>query len=276
MILDRKAWAGAGTAALLVVVAGCGGPSRPAPVAPAPAGAPAARVAAAAGPSDVGAAVLASTGSSTGGPSITASGEGRASGPPDLLTVTLGVQASGDTARAALSKNNDEATALIDRVEADGVAAADVQTSQLSLEPVYAVGSSGEPPRITGYSVTNMVTVKVRQLDRAGAILDDAVTAGGTDSQIQSMGYSVSDTGPLLAAAHAQAVQQAVAEAKAMASAAGVTLGALRVITDTGTQVPLPTPIAAAAGAMPSAAAVPVQAGTEDVTAQVTVTYDAS
>lgn len=186
--------------------------------------------------------------------------------------MTLGVQTGGDTARVALSKSNDEATALIDRIEADGVAAPDVQTSQLSLDPVYADASSGEPPRITGYSVSDMVTVKIRRLDHAGTILDDAVTAGGTDTQIQSMGYSVSDAGPLLAAAHADAVQEAVSEAKAMATAAGVTLGPLRAVTDVGTQVPLPTPVAGAA--MPSAAAsVPVQAGTEDVTAQVTVTY---
>jgi len=270
MILNRK-WL-AGGVAMAAAVAGCSGAATHAATVVAPGTGGGAHTVAVVAPAAAGTADTAVPTPSTDGSTITASGEGRASGPPDLLVVTLGVQTSGDTARAALSKSNDEATALIDRIEADGVAAPDVQTSQLSLQPVYADASSGQAPRITGYSVSDMVTVKIRHLDRAGTILDDAVTAGGTDTQLQSMGYSVSDAGPLLAAAHAQAVQEAVAEARAMATAAGVTLGPLRAVSDVGTQVPEPMPMASAA--MPSAAAsVPVQAGTEDVTAQVTVTY---
>ncbi len=203
------------------------------------------------------------------GPTITATGEGMASGRPDLLTVTLGVQTNGPTAKGVLETNNSEAGALIDKLQVDGIAPDDIQTAKLTLNPVY-----DQSDHLTGYQAADTVTVRAHQLDRAGSVIDDAVTAGGADSQVQSIEFSVADDGPLLAAAHADAVRQPVAEAKAMAAAAGVSLGSLESVTDTsGPQV---TPFVAAAGAMKTAAApaaVPIQPGTEQVTADVTVTY---
>ena len=126
---------------------------------------------------------------------ITATGQGRARGTPDLLTATLGVQTSGPDARTVLTTNSREAAALIGRLQADGVAAADIKTVQLSLSPQY----SDPAPRVTGYAATDTVSVSIHRLDRAGTILDDAAAAGGSDTVIQSLSYSVADEGPLLA-----------------------------------------------------------------------------
>jgi len=207
---------------------------------------------------------------------ITATGDGRASGTPDLLTVTIGVQTTGATAREVLTTNSTEAAALIAKLEADGVQTKDIQTAQLSLSPVYADPSPNQPPRLTGYTATDTVSVRIRHLDKAGAILDDAAAAGGSDTQIQSVGYSVEDTGALLVSAHADAVSRAEAEAKAMAAAAGVALGPLRAVTDASQPqvVPYAPSMGAASAAAPSLVAVPVQPGTEEVTAEVTVSYD--
>ena len=207
---------------------------------------------------------------------ITATGDGRASGVPDLLTVSIGVQTTGPSARQVLTTNSSEAAALIAKLQADGVQAKDIQTSQLSLSPVYAEPAPNQPPRLTGYTASDTVTARIRQLDRAGAILDDAAAAGGSDTQIQSVGYSVEDTGPLLASAHGDAVRRAAAEAKAMAAAAGVTLGPIRTVTDVSQPqvVPYTPSMGAASAAAPSSVAVPVQPGTEEVTAEVTVSYD--
>jgi uncharacterized protein len=205
---------------------------------------------------------------------ITVTGRGQASGAPKLLTATLGVQTSGPDARTVLTTNSHEAAALIARLESDGVAAADVETVGLSLNPVYANPGPGQTPRVTGYAAADTVSVRIRSLDRAGAILDDAAAAGGSDTAIQSLAYSVADEGPLLAAAHADAVRQADNTAKAMAGAAGVALGPVQAITD-ATSLEVVTPYApeAASAAGPSSVAVPVQPGTEEVTADVTVTY---
>jgi uncharacterized protein len=205
---------------------------------------------------------------------ITATGRGQSSGVPDLLTATLGVQTTGPDARSVLTTNSREAGALIGRLEADGVAAADIKTVQLSLNPEYANPAPGQGPRVSGYAAADTVSVSIRRLDRAGVILDDAAAAGGSDTVIQSLAYSVADEGPLLAAAHADAVHQAQNSAKAMADAAGVALGPLQVITD-GTPAEVVSPYVPEAAGAASAAAVPVpvQAGTEQVSAEVTVTY---
>jgi uncharacterized protein YggE len=206
---------------------------------------------------------------------ITATGQGRARGIPDLLTATLGVQTSGPDARTVLTTNSSEAAALIGRLQADGVAAADIKTVQLSLNPQYSNSAPDGSPRVTGYAATDTVSVSIRRLDRAGTILDDAAAAGGNDTVIQSLSYSVADEGPLVAAAHADAVRQAQSAAKAMADAAGVTLGAVHVVTDS--TPPQVVPAFGAEAAVPAASApvpVPVRAGTEEVTAEVTVSYD--
>jgi uncharacterized protein YggE len=208
---------------------------------------------------------------------ITATGQGQASGTPDLLTVSIGVQTSGPTARAVLAANSTEAAALIAKLQADGVAAKDIQTSQLSLNPVYAPPNPNQAPRLTGYSASDIVTVNIHQLDKAGTILDDAAAAGGNDTQIQSVSYSVQNTGPLLAAARADAVHQADTAAKAMAAAAGVALGQVRYVTDVvqPQAMPYATALGSAAGAAaPGSVPVPVQPGTQQVTAEVIVSYE--
>lgn len=210
---------------------------------------------------------------------ITASGDGRAEGSPDLLTVSLGVQTHDPRAQAALATNGAKAQALIARLKADGVVAKDIQTSQLQVNPDYAQPSPSVPPRITGYSVTDLVTAKLRKLDGAGVLIDDAVASAGNDARVDSIAYSIDDDSALLAAARADAVRQAQARAKAMADAAGVGLGAVRTITDVTQPAVMPAylmgPQPAASGAAgASAPATPLQPGSERLTVQVVVVFD--
>ena len=214
------------------------------------------------------------------GRTVTATAEGHAEGAPDLLTASLGVQTQAHSAQAALSDNSAKAQALISKLKADGVADADIQTSQLQISPQYGGSSPGFPPTIEGYVVTNMVTAKLRKLDRAGAAIDDAVAAAGNDVRVNSIGYSIDDNSALLAAARADAVHQAQARAKAMAQAAGVTLGPVRAISDASAPQYRPvygfaTPAMATGGvASGSAQSAPVQPGTERLTVEVVVVYD--
>ncbi len=204
---------------------------------------------------------------------ITATGSGQAEGTPDLLTVSLGVQSSGASAQATLASNNTEAQAVIAKLEADGVAAKDIQTTQLSVNPQF--GDNGR--QVTGYQASDIVTVKIRQLGQAGRIIDDAAAASGQDARIDGLSYSVQDPGPLEAAARADGVAQATTEAKAMAGAAGVTLGRVVQVTDASSPQVMPyAPSYSAAAGSVGAPPVPVQAGSEDVTAQVTVVFAVS
>jgi uncharacterized protein len=206
---------------------------------------------------------------------ITASAEGQASGTPDLLTVSLGVQTTGAQARQTLSTNDAEAQQLIAKLQADGVAGADIQTSQLQINPTYSPPTAGRPPRIVGYTVVDMVTAKLRQLGKAGMLIDDAVAAAGNDAQVSSIAYSIDNDSSLLAAARADAVHQAAARAKAMADAAGVRLGEVRTVTDMTQPALVPAGVASGGAASASPDALPpLQAGSEQLTVDVTVVYD--
>jgi uncharacterized protein YggE len=203
---------------------------------------------------------------------ISANALGKATGTPDLLTITIGVQTQASRAAAALADNNSRATAVIANLKAGGVADKDVQTSQLAISPTYGGGPN---PTITGYQVSDLVTAKLRNLSGAGTLIDDAASAAGDAARVDGISFSIADDSALLASARADAVRQAVARVKTMADAAGVTLGDIRSITDQSAQQPvLSNQFAAGSASSEGAAPVPIQPGTEDLTVDVTVVYD--
>ncbi|GAC1593711.1 MAG: SIMPL domain-containing protein [Acidimicrobiales bacterium] len=210
------------------------------------------------------------------GRTVTASAEGRAEGAPDLLTVSLGVQTRNHSAQGALADNSTKAHALIAKLKGDGVVDNDIQTAQLQVSPEYSGGGPGGPPTVTGYVVNNIVTAKLRKLERAGSLIDDAVAAAGNDARVNAIGYSIDDDSALLANARADAVRQAQVRAKSMAQAAGVTLGPVRAITDVSQpqMQPMYFGAAGAAGGVASNAAPPLQPGTQRLTVNVVVVFD--
>ena len=138
----------------------------------------------------------------------------------------MSTQAS--SAKSALDANNSKANALIELLRRNGVANKDLRTSQLSINPVYNDRSSA----ITGYQVDNTVQATLRDLGKAGTLLDAAVGTVGNAVRIQQISFSIGDDTALRAQARAQAVAQAKAQAGQLAQAAGVSLGAIRSLTE--------------------------------------------
>ena len=93
---------------------------------------------------------------------------------------------------------------------------------------------------VTGYSASNTVTAKLRDLSKAGEVIDAAALTVGEDVRLQGVTFSIDNTSALVAKARADAVKDALAQGKQLAAAAGVTLGAIRTIDDTGTTLPQP------------------------------------
>lgn len=207
----------------------------------------------------------------TSGPSVTATGTGTANATPDLLTMQIGVQTQASSASAALAANNTRARSLISTLEHGGVAASDIQTSNLSINPTY---SNGTNPMVTGYQVNDDLSVEVHRLSSAGALIDAAAASLGNDVRFDGLAFSVSDPAAASSAARVAAVRVATTEARAMAGAAGSTLGPVCSLTDIASAQPQPQIYKAlhyAAGA--AATPVPVQAGVQSFSATVTVTY---
>jgi len=202
-------------------------------------------------------------------PVINVAGEGKVSGTPDTATVTLGVSTSDASAQNAMTRSAQEAAALMATLKSKGVAERDIQTTDLSLNPNF-----DDKGRITGYNVSNTVTVTMHDIKNAGSIIDAAAAAVGNDVRLENVALSISNTSPLLAEARAAAVKDALAQGQQLAAAAGVKLGTIRTIDDTGGQLPTPQLFAGAgADSALKAAATPVQPGTQQLSVDVNVQF---
>jgi uncharacterized protein YggE len=197
---------------------------------------------------------------------ITVVGSGEVKVTPDIATVQIGVETSAATTKEALAQNTAQATAIIDQIKQLGVDPKDIQTSGFSISPTY--NDTGR--EVTGYTVSNMVSVTIRNLSQAGALLDQVVQAGA--NRIYGVSFSVADPSAALSQARDKAVADAKARAEQLAKASGAALGQVLVITENVGASPVPMPMfdraAAAAGAP-----VPVQAGEQSYSAQIQVTY---
>ncbi|TSJ62831.1 SIMPL domain-containing protein [Starkeya sp. 3C] len=206
-------------------------------------------------------------------PVLTVSGEGKASAAPDMATLSSGVVSEGKTAREALDANSSAVAQMIAAIKAAGVEGRDVFTSGFSVQPQYAPPKkdSSEAPRITGYQVSNNVTVRVRDLAKLGSLLDELVTKGA--NQIGGIAFDISEPGKLTDAARAAAVKDARHQAEIIAEASGVRI--VRVVSISGEGGPRPMPrMMSAPAMMMKEDSVPVEAGETEVRAGVSITYE--
>jgi uncharacterized protein YggE len=198
---------------------------------------------------------------------ITVSATGTINVVPDVARVNLGVTLTKTTVKAARDGAAKSMTAIIAAIKALGVADADITTSGLSLYPQY---SNTSTPRIVGYQISEQIQVTVRDLDKAGDVVDTATAKGATD--INGIWFEVSDPARAQNDARAAAVTAARASAQSLASAGNVSLGAVVSISDSTPPFLGYYPMAARAG-VAFDAATPVQPGTQDVTSTVTVVF---
>lgn len=205
---------------------------------------------------------------------ITVSGLGEVKTRPDMAIINSGVTSEATTAREALSKNNAAMTAVINALKNAGVAEDDIQTSNFSVSPVYPPYQPNQttPPRISGYQVSNQVSARVKQLAKLGAILDALVRAGS--NQISGVSFDVDEPKPLLDQARKKAVADARARAELYTAAAGVSLGRVVQISESGGVIMPPQPMFRREAMAASDASVPIAAGQQTLSASVSITYE--
>lgn len=193
---------------------------------------------------------------------ITVTGNGSVTTVPDQASFDVSVAANALTATAAFAKIEASATAVTAAIKNAGVAAAGIQTSQVSLSP-----TTSDNGTIVGYASSLTVTVDTT-LSRAGSVIDAAVGAGATG--VDGPNLSPSDEETLYRTALADAVADATAKAKALATAGSLTLGSVQTIVE-GSNA---TPVVFGAKADASSP-LPLEPGTQTITATVTVTFAA-
>ena len=198
---------------------------------------------------------------------ITVTGEGRVDSRPDMATVTLGVETMADTANAALAENTGATQKVLEKLKASGIAARDIQTSNLTLGPRWD-HQSGQAPKMAGFVASNMVTVTVRELNMLGGVLDAVVSNGA--NTFNGLSFGLTDPRPKQDEARRAAVADAMARAKLFADAAGVKLGPLQSLSEGGSYAPMPR---FASAPMVASEAVPVAEGEVSVMANVTMVF---
>ena len=205
----------------------------------------------------------------TAAATITVTGEGVIEAAPDIATISLGVTTEGKTAVEAMAANSAALAAVLDRLRAAGIEERDLQTSNLTLNPNWVGYDNGKTPTISGYTASNMLTVRVRALASLGTVLDSAITDGA--NTLNGVTFGLAEPRPALDAARKEAVADAVARAALLVEAAGAKLGKVVSIAESG-GFAQPMPMFRMEASADSA--VPVAGGEVGLTASVTMVFE--
>lgn len=206
---------------------------------------------------------------------IGVSGTGKVSVTPDTGVASIGVDITAPTLAAATKESSEKMAAVIAAIKAQGVDAKDIQTSSYSVYPITNTPKEGETPAITGYRVSNIVTVKIRAIENVGKVLDASLEAGA--NSVNSVYFIVNDPSKAQDEARTAAVKEAMAKAQTLATAAGVKVGKIISISDIQAGV-VPIYRTDAFQSVPAAAggAGPVETGSTEVTATVEMHFEIS
>jgi hypothetical protein len=185
-----------------------------------------------------------------------------------MARVSAGVTSEGTTAREALDKNTAAMAKLIAGLKSAGVEAADIQTSNISVQPRYTNPREGQVAVINGYTVSNTVDVRARDLKRLGELLDGLIGLGA--NQMHGLSFEVSEAETLRDEARKAAIANARRRAELYAAAAGAKVGEVLAISE-DTIHPPPRPYAMARKA--GAEVMPIEPGSETLEARVSVTW---
>jgi uncharacterized protein YggE len=229
----------------------------------------------------LGALVLTACGSKTtvvsegaGREGISVQGQGVVYGAPDVADIDIGVQAQARTVAEAREQAASTMDAVVKSITGNGVAKEDIRTVQFSVDPRYSTPPGGGTQQLIGYQVSNVVTVRIRKIDTAGKVVDDATAAGGNNTIIRRIQFSILDPSKLQADARALAVKDAKERADKLAQLSGVKLGKPIVVSESlGGSGPIPL-AAPATGTARAEFATTIESGQLKVTVNVSISYE--
>lgn len=202
---------------------------------------------------------------------ITVGGHGEVALSPDRATLNVGIHVSESTVAAARDRAAAAAVALHAAIKDQGIDAAHIRTSQLSVGPRYDYSREGQQ-RLLGYDVSNMVSITVEELATLAAVVDAALAAAGDAVRLNGLEFDVRDPRDAASRARELAMADAAAKARQLAQLAGVSLGAPTAIMEGHPAAPPPM-LRGMAMAMEAKQSTPIEAGSTVISCEVTVTY---
>lgn len=214
-------------------------------------------------------------------PSISVTGEGKIFIKPDIGQVNLGVVVEGKTVAETQKKATDAINKVMGALKAGGVEEKDIKTTNYNISPKYEYGvatpamyppiPSGSP-RIVGYTASQNLEVKIRDLDKSGEILTKAAEAGA--NQVGGITFTTEDSSIIQEEARSKAIEDANKKATELEKKLGIRFGKIIGFYESGGPYPIYRDYALGKGGEASVAAVPqIPVGENEVVVTVTVTY---
>lgn len=203
---------------------------------------------------------------------ITVNAQGKVYAKPDVAVAQFGVTTEGKTTQAVVKENTEKMNAVIKAVKDSGVEEKDIQTTEYSLTPQYDWTELGRI--FKGYTLSQQITVKIRNFDKIGEILD-ATTAKGANN-VGNLQFTIDDLEKIKAEARTKAVEMAKEKAKNLVRETGLSLGKITNIYEDYYSYPQPYALEAkgmGGGAETASVAPDVQAGQLEITATINLTY---
>lgn len=176
---------------------------------------------------------------------IVVTGSGSASAAPDLARLSMAVSVTADTVADARETAADAMTDVRASLKRHRILDSDIATSHFRIHPEYEYGPDGRDQ--VGYTVSNGLSVTVRDIDKAASVIDDAIAAGGDHLVFNNLSFGLSDTTELEKAARKAAVDDMRDKAAQLAEFSGRELGDLKAVSEgdfSGPQVPFPAALA--------------------------------
>jgi uncharacterized protein YggE len=196
--------------------------------------------------------------------------EGAVTRAPDLATISAGVVTQALNASEAMRENATRMAATVSALKRAGIADRDIQTASINLSAQYRYADN-KAPEITGYQASNQVSVRFRDIKRAGAILDTLVRQGA--NQINGPAFSIEKADAALDEARTDAIRSARARADLYARAAGLTVKRILSISESAGYAPPPYPVMAMARAE-KAADTSIEPGEQKLSVNVSVSFE--
>jgi uncharacterized protein YggE len=156
---------------------------------------------------------------------IWVNGEGKVSAVPDIATLSLGIEAEETSVAEAQAQASEAMDKVMNALKDNGLAEKDIQTQYFNIYQVTKWDPETQEQVVTGYRVTNMVTAKIRNIDKVGTIIDAVVAAGGDLTRINSIDFSIDDPSTYYEEARKEAMADAETKANQLAELAGIILG---------------------------------------------------
>lgn len=202
----------------------------------------------------------------SGSRTVQVTGTGVVQVEPDSAVISLGVQTEASSAQAALSQNNTKMETLLETLKESNIPTKNIQTQTLSLGPRYETNNGNRT--LVGYTASNIVEVRIDNLDSLGTLLDKSVSNGA--NTVENIRFEISDPQKVTDQARQTAFETALHKAEELANLSNASLGPIMEIQETSST---PGPIVQPAAPVVEAAAVPISPGSQSVSVDLQITW---